>query len=105
MTFEARKELFFKNAGGGDACAMNVGLAIVLILLGGAGGWIGWRRATKAIYRRSMFERDLPPGMTRRDYDRAVRRRRRIRRVFITLLYAIVAMVAGIFFLLMIVRH
>jgi hypothetical protein len=64
---------------------------LVAAMIGGAclAGWWGWWRASKNIYRRSMFEPDPPGGMTRRDYDRAVRRRRKLRRVVMTVVYAL----------------
>ncbi len=82
-----------------------IGLAIVLALFGGAGGWIGWRHSTRAIYRRRRLDCDLPPGVTRREYNRNLRRRRRVERVFITILSALMGVVAGVFFLLVIARH
>ncbi len=63
---------------------------VVAIILGVAtvAGIIGWRRATKPIYRRSIYDEDPPEGMSRRDFDRLTRRRRKTRRLVITILYA-----------------
>ena len=74
-------------------------LAVTMLFFAVVGGIIGWRRATKPIYRRSMFEPDPPSGMTRRDYDRQVRRRRKLWRLFITLLYAVIGALVGLAFL------
>jgi hypothetical protein len=54
---------------------------IALVAFGVGGALLGWRRGTKAIYRRSVSEPNLAPGETRRDYDRRLRRRRRVGRV------------------------
>jgi hypothetical protein len=84
---------------------MNSVLAVTILVFGAAAGWIGWRRATKPIYRRSLFEPDPPPGFTRRQYERAVRRRRKIWRVVVTVLYALAGAIGGIVFLLLVSRH
>jgi uncharacterized membrane protein YidH (DUF202 family) len=68
-------------------------------------GAIGWRRATKPIYRRSYADTDVPDGMTRRDYDRIIRRQRKRWRLFITIMYAIAGAIGGIIFLLILARR
>ena len=51
-------------------------------------GFIGWRRATKPIYRRTYADVDVPEGMTRREYDRGIRRQRKRWRLYMTLSFA-----------------
>ena len=74
-------------------------LAVTMLFFAVVGGIIGWRRASKPIYRRSLFEPDPPTGMTRRDYDRVVRRRRKRWRLFITALYAAIGATVALIFL------
>lgn len=62
-------------------------------------GWIGWRRGTRLIYRRSLIQPDPPVGVSRRAYDRSLRRRRKLQRVVVTLAYAAGGAVAGFVFL------
>src|SRR4051812_15749379 len=59
-------------------------------------GFIGWRRATKPIYRRTYADVDVPEGMTRRDYDRGIRRQRKRWRLFTTVVYALAGAIAGL---------
>lgn len=68
-------------------------------------GFIGWRRATKPIYRRTYADVDVPEGMTRREYDRAVRRQRKWWRLFITVAYAIAGAIGGLMFLFFLARR
>jgi hypothetical protein len=68
-------------------------------------GFIGWRRATKPIYRRAYADSDVPDGMTRREYDRAIRRRAKRWRLVVTVLYAICGAIGGVVFLLFLARH
>ncbi len=84
---------------------MTPALVVILVLCGGVAGSIGWRRATAPIYRRPRYRVDLPPGVTRSQYDRQRRRRRRIQRVFVTLFYALAGALGGIVFLMAIGRH
>ena len=84
---------------------MNPVLALTMLVLAIVGGIIGWRRATKPIYRRSMYEPDPPGNMTRREFDRLVRRRRKRWRLVITLLYALVGAAAGVIFLFLLNRR
>ena len=74
-------------------------LAVTMLFFAIVGGIIGWRRASKPIYRRSVFESDPPAGMSRRDYDRIVRRRRKRWRLLITLLYAAIGAAVAVIFL------
>jgi hypothetical protein len=75
---------------------MNAPLAIAMLLLGGLLGWFGWWRATKFVYRRSMYDEDRrPPGINRRDYERHVIRRRKLWRLVATILHALVGAALG----------
>lgn len=67
-----------------------------MLVLAAAAGWIGWRRSTRLLYRRSLFEPDPPIGVSRRVYERSMRRRRRALRVVVTLLYAAAGAMAGL---------
>jgi uncharacterized membrane protein len=64
--------------------------AVTLVVFGAIGALIGWRRGTKALYRRSVSEPNLAPGESRRDYERRWRRRRKIQRLSGTLVYCVV---------------
>ena len=68
-------------------------------------GFIGWRRATKPIYRRTYADVDVPEGVTRREYDRAIRRQRKRWRLFITIVYAFVGAIGGLLFLFFLARR
>lgn len=68
-------------------------------------GYIGWRRATKPIYRRMYVEVDPPEGMTRREVERAIRRRRKLWRLVVTFFYAVVGAIGGVLFLMFLARH
>jgi hypothetical protein len=63
-----------------------------LIVFGAIGAIIGWRRGTKAIHRRSVSEPNLAPGETKRDYDRRLRRRRKLWRIVGALFYGLIGM-------------
>jgi hypothetical protein len=73
---------------------MYMSLAIAMLLFGGFAGFIGWRRATKPIYRRSLFD-DVPTGVDRREHERATIRRRKMRRLVTTILYALAGAALG----------
>ena len=83
---------------------MSPVLAVTILFFAIVGGIIGWRRATKPIYRRSIYEPDPPKGMDRREYDRIVRRRRKQWRLVITLAYAAIGAGVGVFFLFLMNR-
>ena len=68
-------------------------------------GYIGWRRATKPIYRRTYADVDVPEGMTRREYDRSIRRQRKRWRLVVTAVYAFCGAIGGVVFLLFLARH
>ena len=72
---------------------------ITLVAFGAVGALLGWRRGTKAIYRRSVSEPNLAPGESKRDYERRLRRRRKFRRVIVTLVYCLVGLGIGLVFL------
>lgn len=84
---------------------MSPVLALTMLLFAIVGGIIGWRRATRPIYRRSMFEQDPPEGMTRRDHDRLIRRRRKRIRLLVTLLYSLIGAAVGVAFLFLLDRR
>ena len=68
-------------------------------------GFIGWRRATKSIYRRTYADVDVPKGMTRREYDRTIRRQRKRWRLFITCVYALAGALGGLMLLFLLARR
>ena len=72
---------------------------ITLVVFGAIGALIGWRRGTKLIYRRSVSEPHLAPGETKRDYDRRLRRRRKVHRLVGTVLFGAVGLGVGLVFL------
>ncbi len=74
--------------------------AIVVVVFGAVGALIGWRRGTKLIHRRSISEPNLAPGETKRDYDRRLRRRRKVGRIVGTLLYGLVGLGIGLVFVI-----
>jgi hypothetical protein len=84
---------------------MNPLLAITMVLFGTVAGVIGWRRATKYVYRRSVYSTDIPEGVTRQAHERATRQRRKRWRVVVTVLYAIVGAVLGVAFLMFLGRR
>jgi len=73
-------------------------MVITLVAFGAVGVLIGWRRGTKAIYRRSVSEPNLAPGESKRDYERRLRRRRKFGRVIATLLYCLIGLGIGLAF-------
>jgi hypothetical protein len=62
-------------------------VVVSALLLGVAGGWIGWRRSTRRLHRRSLRGPDLPPDMTRREFDRQFRSRMKRLRLVWTAVY------------------
>jgi hypothetical protein len=71
---------------------------ISLVAFGAVGALMGWRRGTKAIYRRSVSEPNLVLGETKRDYDRRLRRRRKVSRIIATLFHCLVGLGVGLLF-------
>lgn len=90
---------------------MNLGFAVnpilvsTVALFGVVAGYIGWRRATKPIYRRLYVELDPPHGVSRREHDRAIRRRRKLWRLVVTFFYAMAGALGGVLFLMLLARH
>lgn len=76
-----------------------------ILLFAIAGATIGWRRATKPIYRRSIFDENSPAGMSRREYDRMIRHRRKLWRLLVTLFCALIGAAFGVVFLFLIARR
>jgi hypothetical protein len=72
---------------------------ITLLAFGAIGAVMGWRRGTKALYRRSLSEPNLAPGETKRDYDRRLRRRRKVGRLVGTLVNCLIGIGIGLVFL------
>jgi hypothetical protein len=70
-----------------------------LLVFGVLGAAFGWRRGTKAIYRRSLSEPILAPGETKRDHDRRLRRRRKLGRLVTTFVHCLVGIGTGLVFL------
>jgi hypothetical protein len=83
---------------GGLIGVFNPISVISLVAFGAVGASLGWRRGTKAIYRRSVSEANLAPGETRRNHERRLRRRRKVGRVIATLFYCLVGLAAGLLF-------
>jgi hypothetical protein len=79
-------------------------LALTMLACAGIAGFVGWRRATKPIYRRSMWGLDVPDGLTRRDYERLIRTRRKRWRLAVTALYALMGAGAGVVLLMLLNR-
>jgi len=76
-----------------------------MALFGIVSGYIGWRRATRPIYQRLHIEVDPPAGMSKRDYERAYRRRLRRWRLVATFLYAVGGALVGVLFLMFLARR
>ena len=83
---------------------MSAALIITMALVAVVGGVIGWRSSTSYIYRRSVNDPPRPNGLTRREHDRTIRRRRKIRRLFITFGYAVGGAVVGAIAALVVTR-
>jgi hypothetical protein len=88
-----------------ENCIMSQMLTVTILLCAVVAGLIGWRRATKHIYRRSLYPIDPPAGVSRDAHERAVRRRRKLRRPIVTLLYAMAGALIGLVPLLFLTRH
>ena len=84
---------------------MNPVVVSTLVACALVAGIIGWRRATKPIYRRTYADVDVPEGMTRREYDRGIRRQRKRWRLYMTLVYAIAGAIGGLVFLFFLARR
>ena len=76
-----------------------------MALFGVVAGYVGWRRATKPIYRRMYVEVDPPTGTSRREYERAYRRRRKLWRLVVTFFYAVGGALSGVLFLMFLARR
>jgi hypothetical protein len=68
---------------------------VTVLAFGFVSGWIGWVRVTRPIYRRSLREPDLPPGVTRREFDRQLRSRAKRWRLVWTAVHLLVGVVVG----------
>ena len=79
--------------------AFSPATIITLAVFAAIGALIGWRRGTKLLYRRTLSEPNLAPGETKRDYERRLRKRRKVSRIVTTLLYALIGLGACLVFL------
>jgi hypothetical protein len=78
---------------------LSPSLVVLAAGVAGLSGVLGWRRGTRFLHRRSLSEPNLPPGMTRRAYDRRLRRRRKVQRMAMTALYVLAGAAVGAFFI------
>jgi uncharacterized membrane protein YfcA len=77
---------------------LNPVVAITVLLCAVIGGWLGWRRATRPIARRSLFDSARPTtGIARRGFDRE--RHRRNWKIVVAIIYALIGAVIGFFVL------
>jgi hypothetical protein len=74
---------------------LSPAVVVTLLAFAALGGVVGWRRGTRFVYRRSLSEPNLPSGVTRRDFDRRLRRRRKVQRFVTTALYALLGLALG----------
>jgi len=84
---------------------MSPVLAVTMLLFAIVGGIIGWRRGTQPIDTPAMVDTGPPDGMSRREYDGLIRRRRKRVRLLVTIVYALVGAVVGVAFLLFLGRR
>lgn len=84
---------------------MNPMLLSTMALFGIVGGYVGWRRATRPIYQRMHIEADPRTGTSRREYERAFRRRRKRWRLVVTFFYALGGALLGVLFLMFLARR
>ncbi|HZP99262.1 MAG TPA: hypothetical protein VFB13_06975 [Reyranella sp.] len=78
-------------------------LIAILLAFAAAGAGIGWVMGTRTLYEREY--NPLDPPMLRRRVVIATVRRRKIRRVLLTLFYALLGMLAGFAFLMYLARR
>lgn len=76
-------------------------LAITILFFAIVGGVIGWRRASRPLPRRPLSE-PAPPSV---DVEREELRRRLHRRIRLTIIYALLGIVVGLFALLLAQRR
>ena len=75
---------------------MSPAVAITVLLCAVIGGWLGWRRATRPMPRRSLLDSARPVAISRRGADR-----RRTWLIVITVIYALGGALLGFFVLAM----
>jgi hypothetical protein len=73
---------------------MHSALPIVMSLSAVVGGFLGWRLASKSLYRRS-FHHEAPPLVSRSEHQRRVLAWRKVRRLLITAAAALVGAIVG----------
>lgn len=86
----------------GSVLRMNPVIWIVLIVFGGVAGWIGWRSATRAVYRRSYGRTDAMLADERRRYEIATITRRKRWRIVAAAAYSAGGVILGLVFLVII---
>ena len=74
-------------------------MAVTVLLCAVIGGWLGWRRATRPVARRSLLGSGRPAAISRAGIDR--RQRRRTWLIVITVVYALGGAALGFFVLTM----
>jgi hypothetical protein len=74
-------------------------VAITVLLCAVIGGWLGWRRATRPLPRRSLLDSSRPVAMSRPSIGR--RQRRRTWLIVTTVIYALGGAIIGFFVLAM----
>ena len=74
-------------------------VAVTVLLCAVIGGWLGWRRATRPLARRSLLDSGRPAAISRRVIDRKQRRRTWL--IVITVVYALGGAALGFFVLTM----
>ena len=80
---------------------MNPLLAVTILFFAIIGGVIGWRRASSPLPRRPQPESSPPSGAA----EREELRRRMHRRIRLTIIYALLGIVVGLFALLLAQRR
>ena len=78
---------------------MSPVVAITVLLCAVIGGWLGWRRATRPVPRRSLLDSARPAAISRPGIDR--RQRRRTWLIVTTVIYALGGAIIGFFVLAM----
>jgi hypothetical protein len=74
-------------------------VAITVLLCAVIGGWLGWRRATRPVPRRSLLDSSRPTRIASGGIGRAQRRRTWL--LIVTVIYALGGAILGFFVLAM----
>jgi hypothetical protein len=81
---------------------MNIAFPVVMSVFALLSGYLGWRLATRSVYRRSYYDE----GLSRSDRERHARRLitgRKVRRLVVVAAFAIAGAVVGYILLLAVV--